>query len=484
VKNLTLLKEHIAAVCGLRFDDDNGTEKLKQSLQNRMSMNGLSDPTDYLKQITADQSEFQCLIELLTINETYFFRESEQIKLLTDYIVPRFLAHYEGRAKVRILSAGCSSGEEPYSLAIALWERYGESMPRLCSVNGVDIDNAVLARARTGIYREFSFRGVPSEIRERYFEKLAAGWQVKSDIRSLVSFQTLNLLARKMPEESQDYDIIFFRNVSIYFDEATRKQIQSNLASLMGKDGVLIVGLTETIANDLGVLTTVEENGQYYLVKGSPPLPKRSRLMDSPTCQKVATITKNSPQAQSDQPLPVLILPDTWNVEKSPPDIEHLSQLVHNKQYAQTLPMLERILTDAPDHKSALLLKAHILLNRKEFTLAQAAALQVLEQENWNVDAFLLLGLAAKWNQQLDEALTRFKQAVYACHTCWPAHYYLADIYRRSGAMELARREYRITLQQVELDTAETGIKVIPLELPLTQMRRLCEHQLSKSGNV
>ena len=480
MKNLLEFKAHIAAVCGLRFDDRNGEEKLARSLQDRMAVNSFIDPLDYLNQITIDQVEFQCLVELLTINETYFFREAEQIELLTNHIVPRFMARYEGQSKIRILSAGCSSGEEPYSLAMALWERYGEKAPHFCSVNGVDIDNAVLDRAREGIYREFSFRGVPAETRERYFDKVATGWQVKNTIRSQINFSTLNLLAQEMPEKTLGYDIIFFRNVSIYFDESTRKQIQANLASLMKKDGILIVGVTETIANDLDVLPMVEERGKYYFVKGAPPLPEKSYLAKRLISKKMSIGDKNKQPSAVDQPLPVLSTPDSWKVDKATSDIDELYQLVHSEQYAKALPLLDLYLAQDVDNKKALLLKAYILMNHKQFDLAQATALLVLEQDNWSVDALLLLGLVAKWNKQADAALAYFKQAAYACHTCWPAHYYLADLYRCGGAVAQARREYRITLQQVSISPSETGVNVIPIDLPLIQMPRLCEHQLAK----
>ena len=477
--SLAPFKEYISEVCGLRFDDCNGAEKLGLALTERMQATGLSEPGRYLERITADQDEFQCLVNLLTINETYFFREPQQLRLLTEQLVPRFLIRYEGTSPVRILSAGCSSGEEPYSLVMSLRERYGESLSRFCSFSGVDIDSTVLAKARNGRYGEFSFRGVLPEIRARYFQKTAAGWQVQQDIRSLVAFQELNLLAREMPQDMSGFDIIFFRNVSIYFDEPTRRQIQQNLASLMKPDGILIVGCAETIANDLGVFEMVEEEGLFYFIKGNPPLPEQRTLPGRSKGQKAVVPT--SQQQTPDLPLPVLTLPKGW--EPAPSElqsIDGISRLIQDKQYDQALLQLEARLQVDPHEQAALLLKGQIMLNRKQLDRAQSLARQALEKEPWSVDAFLLLGLAAKWNQQPDEAVTWFKQAAYACHTCWPAHYYLADLYSRSGAAELARRAYRTTLQQLRNNTAETGIKVIPLGLPMAEIRLLCEHQLTK----
>lgn len=477
--SLAPFKEYISEVCGLRFDDCNGSEKLGLALTERMQATGLAEPGRYLERITADQDEFQCLVNLLTINETYFFREPQQLRLLTEQLMPRFLIRYDGQAPVRILSAGCSSGEEPYSLAMSLRERYGESLPRFCSFSGVDIDSTVLAKARNGRYGEFSFRGVSPEIRARYFEKTAAGWQVQQDIRSLVSFQELNLLAREMPHDIGGFDIIFFRNVSIYFDEPTRRQIQQNLSSLMKADGILIVGCAETIANDLGVFEMVEEEGLFYFIKGSPPLPEQRALPGSSKGQKA--VAQVSQQQTPDLPLPVLTLPEGWKTAPAVlQSIDDISRLIQGKQYDQALLQLEARLQVDPSEQAALLLKALIMLNRKQLDRTQSLARQVLEKDPWSVDAFLLLGLAAKWNEQPDEAVTWFKQAAYACHTCWPAHYYLADLYSRSGGSDLARRAYRTTLQQLVNSTVETGIQVVPLGLPVAEIRLLCEHQLTK----
>jgi len=483
---LTPFKEYISEVCGLRFDDKSGEEKLNAALTDRMQESGCADQQRYLVQIKSDQDEFQRLVNLLTINETYFFRESEQLRLLAERIVPRMLIRNDGKQPVKILSAGCSSGEEPYSLTMALRERYGESLPRFCSITGVDIDSAVLTKARAGHYGEFSFRGVSAELRNRYFEKTAKGWQVKGEIRSLVSFQELNLLAQAMPQGLHDFDIIFFRNVSIYFDEPTRRQIQQNLASLMKEDGVLMIGCSETIANDLGIFQMVEEEGLFYFIKGNPPLPEQYTALGDGAFSRAA-IAKQALQSTPtpDLPLPVLTLPDTWQRPAAPQsfDLAAMRQLVQEKRYDEALPQLEALLANEPENTDALLLKASVLLNRKQFEAVRSAARQVLEQEQWSIDAFLLLGLAAKWDEKPDEAISWFKQAVYTCHTCWPAHYHLADSYNRTGEVELAQREYRAVQQLIARSVTETGITLASLGLSASEIRIVCDHQLTKLGS-
>lgn len=473
----TLIREH----CGLFFDGA-GEEKLAGAIGERMALAGCESPQAYYLRLCASEAEFQSLVNLLTINETYFFREPEQIRLLTERLAPRMLAKGEG--VVRILSAGCSSGEEPYSLAMALWEKYGESVSRLFSFTGCDIDSAVLDKARSGLYTEFSFRGMPAEVRSRYFERGGWGWRVKDSVRGLVAFHELNLLASSFPPSLQDFDIIFFRNVSIYFDAATRRRIQANLASLLKNDGLLVIGTAETLANDLGVLPLVEEDGLFYFAKGEvakprPPMPAMVEM--SPPALAWTLPPMELPGEDSPSP-PHVPAPVSLPVVLSPA-IEELREWAAEKRFDEVLAGLDNLLDLDPLHPGALLLHAYIMINRKDFAAAGATARRVLEADPWSVDAFMLLGLAAKWSGQAEEAIRWFKQAAYTCHECWPAHFHLGDLYRGRGEEELARRAYRVVLQLLE-GTGDTGIHAIPVDLPIGEVRFLCEHRLAGGRGI
>lgn len=478
-----LIKER----CGLLFEES-GAEKLAEALRERSTALGIAVAA-YYPRLIDDVAEFQALVNLLTINETYFFREPEQIRLLVERLAPRFLAAHDGLAPVRILSAGCSSGEEPYSLVMALLEKYGPSVARLFAFVGGDIDSSVLAKARAGRYTDFSFRGVPADIRARYFDHERGGNQLKDEVRKLVSFHELNLLASEFPAALQNVDIIFFRNVSIYFDTPTRKQIQHNLARLLKDDGILVIGTAETLANDLGVLPLVGEDGLFYFVKGRPPLPEQVTRSDS-TWPALPPVSAVAAQPPSPLPPPLLVPPGDWNLPSAVPpaptfapaaaDLGQARQAVRDKRYALALPLLDTILAAAPGNAEVLVLKAHVLLERKEFAAAEAIARQVLAADEWSIDACVLLGLTAKWRNCAEDAIRWFKQAVYACQECWPAHYFLADLLRTSGSIEPARRAYRVVIQLLSGAAPDTGIRYLPLDLPSGEMRFLCEHQLAK----
>jgi chemotaxis protein methyltransferase CheR len=493
-------KALIKARCGLLIEG-HAEEKLTLALAERHEALAVK-PVDYYARLSSDEAEFQELVNLLTINETYFFREPEQIRLLVDRLAPRFLVARDGRAPVRILSAGCSSGEEPYSLVMALMDKYGESVSRLFTFTGGDIDSTVLAKARHARYGEFSFRGVPASVRCHYFDKNRESYALKPQVKNLVSFHELNLLADSQPPALCDFDIIFFRNVSIYFDTPTRKVIQQNLASLMKDDGVLVIGTAETLANDLGVLSLVEDGGLFYFVKKQPPLPEAPpydlRLPLTAAARTLSPVPPEIPATPSIAPSAAFVFPDVWRPpepvsaipQDQKPTLDSARQLTRDHRYDEALPRLDSFLAIEPDNREAQLLKAHALINRKDFAAAEELAQGVLARDAWSVDALLLLGLAAKWRQQNEMAIRWFKQAVYAHHECWPAHYYLADLYRNSGhseGIELARRAYRVVIQLLSgADNTNdekgdrTGIKHVPLELPVGEIRFLCEHQLGR----
>ncbi|OQX13384.1 MAG: hypothetical protein BWK76_16245 [Desulfobulbaceae bacterium A2] len=474
----TLIKQR----CGLSLEGP-AEEKLARALEERIEALAIR-PEDYYPRLYAREIEFQELVNLLTINETYFFREPEQIHLLVDRLAPRLLAAHGAMAQVRILSAGCSSGEEPYSLALALLDKYGESTTHLFRLAGGDIDSAMLARARLGRFHDYSFRAMPATLRDRYFDPEYHGSVLREQVKHLVSFHKLNLMADSFPPELHDFDIIFFRNVSIYFDTPTRRVIQHKLATLLRDNGILVIGTAETLANDLGVLPMMEEDGLYYFVKGQPPLPEATPRPRSPAVFVPAASVPPPMPVPEPMATPQVPLPDVLPPSVAPPSptagLDQARSLTHDKRYDEALPQLDTVLAQDPDNAEARLLKAHVLLNRKNFAAAEELALHVLTFDSWSIDALLLLGLAAKWRQQTDAAIHWFKRAAYACHACWPAHYYLADLYRTNGETEPARRAYRVVVQLLSGTEPDTGIRCVPFGLPAGEIRFLCEHQLAR----
>ncbi|MDO9104938.1 MAG: CheR family methyltransferase [Methylovulum sp.] len=485
---LTDFKALIKQRCGLTFEGV-GEASLVSGLQKRIAETGAKNASAYYASLMADEHEFHELIALLTINETYFYREPEQLQLLVNSLIPRILTRKQDASPVRILCAGCSSGEEPYSIAIALREKYGESAASLFMLAGGDIDKGALEKARIGCYTEFSFRSLAPELRERYFNRQDKRiWGVKDDLRQQVHFYHVNLLVARHPDDAQNFDIIFFRNVSIYFDMPTRRVIQQHLATLLNDDGYLITGIAETLANNLGVFNLVEEGGLFYFAKQHPGSAKPLLLKPKPPAHQTEATSRTafSPHRATQASTPP--------VREAPPQVvplplltpvtasaEEALRLIQEKRYDEAMTALALLLEQYPGSSAALLLKAHILLHRKDYAAAEESAQQALGIEPWSTDAFVLLGLVAKWRNQADTAVKWFKQAVYARNECWPAHYYLGELYRADSKVDNARRAYRVVLQLLAAQQAPNdGLSIIPLGLPVSEVRFLCEHQLAK----
>lgn len=192
------------------------------------------------------EAEFDQIYDLVTTNETYFFREPAQLAAFADEIVPEILERKSVK-KIRIWSAGCSSGEEPYSIAMLLSEA-GYYERAAFEIFASDINQQVLAKARRGHYRESAFRATDGPLRDKYFSRNDDGsWHIHDDIRNRVSFGRLNLYDEPRVSLLGHLDVIFCRNVIIYFDDQSKKVVVSNFYNRLTDAGYLLLGHSESL---------------------------------------------------------------------------------------------------------------------------------------------------------------------------------------------------------------------------------------------
>jgi len=200
----------------------------------------------FLQYDPRSESEFDQIFDLITTNETYFFREPAQLAAFTEEIVPELLARRSLR-RIRIWSAGCSSGEEPYSIAMLLQEA-GLYEKGSFEIFASDLNQTVLHRARRGVYRENAFRATSPSIREKYFTKEPEGsWKISDDIRNRVSFGRLNIYDEGRVALLGALDVVFCRNVIIYFDDASKKIVINNFYNRLVDGGYLLLGHSESL---------------------------------------------------------------------------------------------------------------------------------------------------------------------------------------------------------------------------------------------
>jgi chemotaxis protein methyltransferase WspC len=220
-----------------------GSSLIQRAAQRRMKKRGIGGVASYAKLLADDEHELQELIEEVVVPETYFFREPEAIADITRRALD---AQALGKdTPLRVLSVPCSSGEEPYSIALSLLHA---GLPASAiSIDAIDVSLEAVRRAEEGVYRSGSFRGDISEWKN-YFAETAHGWQIDESVRSAVRVAHGNLLSNKFTPPREQYDVIFCRNLLIYFDESAQARALEKIASLLASDGVLVVGSADSFA--------------------------------------------------------------------------------------------------------------------------------------------------------------------------------------------------------------------------------------------
>ncbi len=215
------------------------------------------------------------VIDAVATDETSWFRYEGQFRILREFAVPVIASNksFAGDRTLRILSAGCSRGHEPYSIALTLASMTppaGSLEPRIL---GVDISSAAVRYARRGHYADVEMRGMPRELRDRAFCRTDSGWKLDDSIRAAVEFRTHNLLDPLPPES---FDLVFCRNVTIYFTRATADRVIGMLVRSITPGGYLFLGHAETIAPDWGGLRPVQVNdATVYRRATGLPVPER-----------------------------------------------------------------------------------------------------------------------------------------------------------------------------------------------------------------
>jgi chemotaxis protein methyltransferase CheR len=215
------------------------------------------------------------VVEAMTTNESFFFRDDKPFHHFRTQALPRLVRTRAPGSSLRIWSAASSSGQEAYSLAMIVAESSSTLGGRKVEIVGTDIARDQLARAREGTYSQFEVqRGLPVQMLMRYFKKEDANWRIAETIRGMAQFREYNLLTDLRPLGK--FDIVFCRNVLIYFDQATKTRVLEAIAGLMPPDGLLYLGGAETV---LGITPrfapTPNERGVYGVVAPASAAPQR-----------------------------------------------------------------------------------------------------------------------------------------------------------------------------------------------------------------
>lgn len=216
----------------------------------RMAATASPSFAKYFSHLRADaDDEIQQFVNAFTVNETYFYREDYQLKCLTSDLMRERVRDRRAGDAIRIWSAACSSGEEPYSIAIWLLENWPSVDDHLIEIEGSDIDTRALELARAGTFPKRALMRLPAQLIDKYFEALPGErYRIGSQLRDSVSFTSVNLIEREQTRRHGRFDVIFCRNMLIYFDDASRRLAAENLFESLLPGGFICLGHTESMS--------------------------------------------------------------------------------------------------------------------------------------------------------------------------------------------------------------------------------------------
>ena len=248
----TELRDYIYGLCGIHFAD-NKTYLLEDRLSKRLEEKNFSSYEEYLYFLKYDPGknlELKNLYDSITTNETSFYRDMPQLTAFQSGVLPLVLQNKAPNDKLlRIWSAGCSTGEEPYTLAMMMIDMglvvKGWSIEIIAS----DISDRVLKSARNGVYGDYAVRNAPASALNRFFKKCPDGYHVNGDIRRMVRFMNINLFDSDQVRNAMNIDVIFCRNVIIYFDDDSKRKIMGHFCDRLVDNGILVLGFSETLIN-------------------------------------------------------------------------------------------------------------------------------------------------------------------------------------------------------------------------------------------
>lgn len=216
-------------------------KQMRRRIDTLATKNGAKSYEEYVAMIKKDKVLFEQFVNFLTINVSEFYRNPDQWKLMDEIVIPKILEN--NKRQIRIWSAACSTGDEPYSLAMAFSKHVPLSNIKILAT---DIDKQVIQHAQVGLYNAKSIEGVPADMKRKYFTQVGTSYQIADEIKKCVEFKEHNLLKDIYPK---DFDLILCRNVVIYFTDEAKDMIYEKFFESLKKKGILFIGSTEQITN-------------------------------------------------------------------------------------------------------------------------------------------------------------------------------------------------------------------------------------------
>lgn len=407
----------------------------------------IPDAWDYLDRLARSTELLDGLIRELATGETYFFRDSDQLQSLRTAVLPELVGRLGPAHRLRIWSAGCSTGEEAYSLAMLLDQ---EGLLAHCDMLATDINPVALAQARTGSYREWSMREVDESMRARYFQQAGDRICIAERIRAAVRFELHNLLSAGPPAAAggrEAFDLILCRNVVIYFDLAIVKEVAERFYDYLAPGGWLLMGASDAPLWDYAPFAPVRLPGGVMYCKGAPSLPSLTASLTQP-----AEVSRSSPDIAPQPEAPGLL-----DLPAGPSSGEASEDAAAQPSHSALLTAVQAI---AAQHGA-----------EKAWSACMQAAAQHPFQADFQILSAMLLCDLGRWA----EARSAARRAIYLDRDSPLAHYVLGTIAERLEDPKEALLSFR---------NARDCAAALPKHRPIPLFEGGRAGQLSKSARM
>lgn len=424
------------------------------------------------------RAEMDRLIKMLTIGETHFFRDKAQFDALTKHILPDLIARKRAAAaavgpgtspQLRIWSAGCATGEEPYSVAIVLKELLPDLENWQILILATDINSDVLTRAREAIYSDWSFRESRAKVlQSHYFSpemlqspRSVVRYRLQSQIRQMVTFASLNLVEDNYPaiyNNTASMDLILCRNVTIYFTEEATRQVIKQFYDTLAEGGWLMVGHSEpsmlvyqafqlhSFPDTFLYQKITRSNG--YISQGSG-FENTNQWVFQPTTALVPPLVTQPSTGFSPENLASRQLIQTDNCPS--PDLYEQAQILLQAERVQdVIAVLQQKLSNEPDFAPAHSLLGLAYAELGQWEEAQRWCHSALKLDKLLAEAYFVLGLVSQNEADIHTAIGMFKKAIYLKRFEPLFHFHLATLYHQQKNTELTRRAYQNAIRILE----------------------------------
>ncbi len=492
--------------------DDNKRKSLQISLDARMNVLGIEGYPAYYSHITdglQGKREFDELLNLVVIKETFFSRDERQVQVLIKNILPELMRRNKGK-EIKIWSAGCATGEEPYSIAMAILENFPPE-DRNVSIYATDISANTLKQAKEGVYTKSSMRAIDKAMAGKYFVQRNGRYYLNDPVKRLVRFDTVNLIEPYSFAGADGFDVIFCKNVIIYFRLETVRDIIHRFYELLKEGGCLFIGHSESLWQISNEFTLEEISGVFFYrkISSARPFSLPQNILQP---EKEATVCP--PGQRTETPFGKRALPGVSHATRTIKEKAHVQQIPaasgrpnlrpHARQkdiveiikekdawgihdllaqvgkgnYEEIVGGIRKVLETDRRNVDAHLLMGKIYADMGLYDKALRKGLDALEIHDLCAEAYVFMGSVYYKTGDKEKAVASFKKAIFLDGKSILSHYYLGNLYKDSNLTGQAIKEYKNVIHISE--TNPEGEKCLVGEVfTVQQLKEICAKNIA-----